>query len=212
MLLAGLLARATAPERQFLVRLLAGELRQGALDGVMTDAIARAAGVPAAAVRRAYQLSGSLPAAATAALGRTGPAAADRAEAAAAALAAVTLQVGRPVGPMLAASAPTVAAALERISPAAVDWKIDGIRVQLHRHGSHVRVFSRTLDDITARVPEIAAAALDAARRHGRAGRRGRRAAAGRAAAPIPGHLGQGGQPAAIRQPAPAAQRRRSCR
>src|SRR5580704_8346939 len=85
-LLAGLLARATAPERQFLVRLLAGELRQGALDGVMTDAIARAAGVPAPDVRRAYQLSGSLAAAATAALGTTG----------AAALAAVTLQVGRP--------------------------------------------------------------------------------------------------------------------
>jgi DNA ligase-1 len=159
-LLAGLLARATAPERQFLVRLLAGELRQGALDGVMTDAIARAAGVPAAAVRRAYQLSGSLLAAATAALGRTGPAATDRAEAAAAALAAVALQVGRPVGPMLAASAPTVAAALERVSPAAVDWKIDGIRVQLHRSGDTVRVYSRTLDDITARVPEIAAAAL----------------------------------------------------
>ena len=163
-LLAGLLARATAPERQFLVRLLAGELRQGALDGVMTDAIARAAGVPAADVRRAYQLSGSLAAAATAALGTTGAAttgaATDRAQAAAAALAAVTLQVGRPVGPMLAASAPTVAAALERVSPAAVDWKIDGIRVQLHRSGDTVRVYSRTLDDITARVPEIAAAAL----------------------------------------------------
>ena len=130
----------------------------------MTDAIARAAGVPAADVRRAYQLSGSLAAAATAALGTTGAAATgaatDRAQAAAAALAAVTLQVGRPVGPMLAASAPTVAAALERVSPAAVDWKIDGIRVQLHRSGDTVRVYSRTLDDITARVPEIAAAAL----------------------------------------------------
>jgi DNA ligase 1 len=158
-LLAGLLARATAPERQFLVRLLAGELRQGALDGVMTDAIARAAGVPAADVRRAYQLSGSLAAAATAALSGTATAA-DRAPAAAAALAAVTIQVGRPVGPMLAASAPTVAAALERVSPAAVDWKIDGIRVQLHRSGDTVRVYSRTLDDITARVPEIAATAL----------------------------------------------------
>jgi DNA ligase-1 len=166
-LLAGLLARATAPERQFLVRLVAGELRQGALDGVMTDAIARAAGVPVTDVRRAYQLSGSLPAAATTALtavaaGTTtaGPDPADRARAAAAALAAVTLQIGRPVGPMLAASAPTVAAALERVSPAAVEWKIDGIRVQLHRSGDTVRVFSRTLDDITARVPELAAAAL----------------------------------------------------
>jgi DNA ligase 1 len=200
-LLAGLLGRATGPERQFLVRLLAGGLRQGALDGVMTDAIARAAGVQAASVRRAYQLSGSLAVAAAAALSapaetgpgapaetaraETGPGApaetvpgapagaavgapagaavgapAETAAGAEAALAAVTLQVGRPVSPMLAASAPTVAAALDRISPAAVDWKIDGIRVQLHRAGSTVRVFSRTLDDITGRVPEIAAAAL----------------------------------------------------
>jgi DNA ligase-1 len=152
-LLAGLLGRATGPERAFLVRLLAGGLRQGALDGIMTDAIASAASVPVASVRRAYQLSGSLAAAAAAALGTAGP----EAEAA---LAAVTLQVGRPVSPMLAASAPTVAAAMDRISPAAVDWKIDGIRVQLHRTGPTVRVFSRTLDDITGRVPEIAAAAL----------------------------------------------------
>ncbi len=154
-LLAGLLSRATEPERQFLVRLLAGDLRQGALDGVMTDAIARAAAVPAAAVRRAHQLSGSLAATAATALEANGDA-----DAAAAALRAVSLQVGRPVRPMLAASAPTVADALGRISPAAVDWKIDGIRVQVHRSGSQVRVFTRTLDDITARVPEIAAAAL----------------------------------------------------
>jgi DNA ligase-1 len=152
-LLAGLLARATGPERQFLVQLLAGGLRQGALDGVMTEAIARAAGVPAAAVRRAHQFTGSLPATASIALssGDAGQAAQ--------ALDAVTLQVGRPVRPMLAASAPTVAAAMERIPDAAVDWKIDGIRVQLHLQGPQVRVFTRTLDDITDRVPEIAAAA-----------------------------------------------------
>ena len=154
-LLADLLGRATEAERQFLVRLLAGELRQGALDGVMTEAIGRAAGVPAADVRRAHQLSGSLAAAAAAALGTAGDPAA-----AAAALRSVTLEVGRPIRPMLAASAPTVAAALGRISPAAVDWKIDGIRVQVHRAGTEVRVFTRTLDDITARVPEVAAAAL----------------------------------------------------
>jgi DNA ligase-1 len=153
-LLANLLGRATEPERQFLVRLIAGELRQGAQDGVMIDAIARAAGVPGAEVRRAHQLSGSLPAAAAAALGAAGP------EAAAEALRAVGLQVGRPIRPMLAASAPAVAAALERISPAAVEWKVDGIRVQVHRHGSDVRVFTRTLDDITSRVPELVAAAL----------------------------------------------------
>jgi ATP-dependent DNA ligase I len=154
-LLADLLGRATEAERQFLVRLLAGELRQGALDGVMTEAIGRAAGVPAADVRRAHQLSGSLAAAAAAALGTAGDPAA-----AATALRSVTLEVGRPIRPMLAASAPTVAAALGRISPAAVDWKIDGIRVQVHRAGTEVRVFTRTLDDITARVPEVAAAAL----------------------------------------------------
>jgi len=154
-LLGGLLARATAPERQFLVRLLAGDLRQGALDGVMTEAIARAAGTPAAEVRRAHQLSGSLAAAAIAALHPGGDE-----QVAAAALRAVSLQVGRPVRPMLAASAPTVAAAMTRIAPAAVEWKIDGIRIQLHRQGRAVRVFTRTLDDITSRVPELAAAAL----------------------------------------------------
>ena len=153
-LLAGLLSRATEPERKFMVRLLAGDLRQGALDGVMTDAIARAAAVPAADVRRAYQLSGSLADAAAAALSSGGDA-----QAAAAALRAVSLQVGRPIRPMLAASEPTVAAAMDRNSPAAVDWKIDGIRVQVHRRGEQVSVFTRTLDDITARVPEIAAAA-----------------------------------------------------
>jgi DNA ligase-1 len=154
-LLADLLSRATQAEREFLVRLLAGDLRQGALDGVMTDAIARAAAVPAADVRRAHQLSGSLAAAAAAALGAGGDAAAARA-----ALRAVSLQVGRPIRPMLAASEPTVAAALARISPAAVDWKIDGIRVQAHRNGSEVTVFTRTLDDITGRMPEIVAAVL----------------------------------------------------
>jgi DNA ligase 1 len=153
-LLRRLLARATADERHFLTRLLAGELGQGALSGVMTEAVAAAAGVPAAAVRRAHQISGSLALTATAALhGSPGdPAAAE------AALRAVTLQVGRPVRPMLAATAPTVAAALERISPAAVEWKIDGIRIQVHLAGDEVRVFTRTLDDITARVPEIVAA------------------------------------------------------
>jgi len=154
-LLAHLLSRATQAEREFLVRLLAGELRQGALDGVMTDAIARAAGVPGDDVRRAHQLSGSLPAAAAAALGAAG----DQATAVAA-LRAVSPQVGRPIRPMLAASAPTIAAAFDRITPAAVEWKVDGIRVQVHRTVEGARVFSRTLDDITHRVPEIAQAAM----------------------------------------------------
>jgi ATP-dependent DNA ligase I len=153
-LLRALLARATADERQFLVRLLAGELGQGALAGVMTEAIAAAAGVPAAAVRRAYQVGGSLTRAAAAALAQ----AADPASAEAA-LIAMTLQVGQPVRPMLAATAPTVTAALDKISPAAVEWKIDGIRIQVHLASQEVRVFTRTLDDITARVPEIVTAA-----------------------------------------------------
>ena len=150
-LLTGLFARATDQERHFLVRLLAGDLGQGALEGIMTDAVARAAGVPAQEVRRAHQLGGSLPDVARAALGGTG---------ALAALRGFTLQVGRPVRPMLAASAPDVAAALGRVSPAAAEWKIDGIRIQVHRVAGQVAVFTRTLEDITARVPEIADAAL----------------------------------------------------
>jgi DNA ligase-1 len=151
--LAELLGRATADEREFLVRLLGGELGQGALAGVMTEAIASAAGVPAAAVRRANQVGGSLALVATAALTRDDPQQAELA------LGAITLQVGRPLRPMLAASAATIEAAMERISPAAVEWKIDGIRVQIHRSGGDVRVFTRTLDDITTRVPEIVEAA-----------------------------------------------------
>jgi DNA ligase 1 len=154
-LLAGLLGQATAAEREFLIRLLGGDLRQGALAGIMTEAIATAAEVPAAAVRRAYQVGGSLAGAARAALSAPGdPVAAE------AALAAVALQVGQPLRPMLAATAPDIATALEKISPAGVEWKIDGIRIQVHRSGSDVRVFTRTLDDITGRVPEIVAAAL----------------------------------------------------
>ncbi len=150
-LLAGLLHRATADERSFLFRLLAGDLRQGALGGVMTEAVAKAAGVPAAEVRRAHQLGGSLPEVAAAALSAAGPSTA---------LSGFSLQVGRPVRPMLAASAPSMSAALDRISPAAVEWKIDGIRIQVHRQGGEVRVFTRTLEDITARLPEISRLAL----------------------------------------------------
>ena len=154
-LLTGLFARATPREREFLVRLLAGDLGQGALEGVMTDAVARAAGVPTEAVRRAHQLGGSLPEVARAALSTPGSA-----DQALAALRGFTLRVGRPVRPMLAASAPDIAAALDRISPAAAEWKIDGIRIQVHRSGGQVAVFTRTLEDITARVPEIAEAAM----------------------------------------------------
>ncbi len=179
-LLGALFARATPAGQSFLTRLLAGELHQGALEGVMVEAVARAAGVPAGEVRRALLLGGSLPAVAEAALSAVraahGPAAADQAspdesitgeapadaaaQAALAALRAFRLQVGRPLRPMLAASAPTVAAAFGRVSPAAVEWKIDGIRIQVHRQGREVRVFTRTLDDITPRLPEITRAVL----------------------------------------------------
>jgi ATP-dependent DNA ligase I len=152
--LAALFARATEPEREFGVRLLAGDLRQGALEGVMTEAVARAAGVPAEEVRRAHQLGGSLPEVAEAALSTP------QADGALAALRGFTLRVGRPVRPMLAASAPDAAAALAQISPAAAEWKIDGIRIQVHRAAGEVAVFTRTLDDITTRVPEIVEAAL----------------------------------------------------
>ena len=161
-LLAGLFARATQTEREFLVRLLAGELHQGALEGVMTEAVARAAGVPAAEVRRAHLLAGSLPLIAQAALTAAWPAtdAEPDSGAAQAALRAFGLEVGRPLRPMLASSAATVADALARLSPAIVEWKIDGIRIQVHRAGADVAVFTRTLDDITIRVPEITGAVL----------------------------------------------------
>jgi DNA ligase-1 len=142
-----LFGQATADEQHFLARLLSGELRQGALDGVMTDAVAKAAGVPVADVRRAVMLSGSLPRAAHAALGGGSEA-----------LAVFGLQVGRPVKPMLAASEPTIADALARVGgTAAIEWKLDGIRIQAHISEGEVRLFTRTLDDITPRLPEVVA-------------------------------------------------------
>ncbi|HEY2687285.1 MAG TPA: ATP-dependent DNA ligase, partial [Streptosporangiaceae bacterium] len=143
-----LFGRATADEQRFLVGLLSGELRQGALEGVMTEAVARAAEVPVAEVRRAMMLRGSLGMVAAAALSGGSEA-----------LGAFGLEVGRPVRPMLAASAPTLGDALAKIDgPAAVEWKLDGIRIQAHLSGGSVRLFTRTLDDITARLPEVVAA------------------------------------------------------
>ena len=128
---------------------MTGELRQGAQEGVVVEAVARAAGVPRDAVRRALMLSGDLGAMASAAL-------AGGVEA----LRAVGLQVGRPIQPMLAAPGDDVGAALEQTGPAAVEYKLDGARLQVHRRGDDVRVFTRSLDDITARVPEVVEAAL----------------------------------------------------
>lgn len=149
-LLTTLFASATAIEQTFLRRLLGGELRQGALIGVMADAVGRASDVPAAVVRRAAMLGGELPAVAAAAMTGGG-----------AALAQFTLQAGRPVGPMLAQTASDVADALGRLGGTAVfEAKLDGARVQIHRTGDTVAIFTRSLDDVTARLPEVVDATL----------------------------------------------------
>ena len=142
--LTDLFGRATAEEASFLVRLLTGELRQGALAGVMAGAVARASGVPATVVRRAMMLGGRLDVTARIALaeGRVG-------------LEAVGLEVGRPVQPMLAATASSPTAAVDDLGEASVEWKLDGIRIQAHRSGSDVAVFTRNLNDITGRLPEV---------------------------------------------------------
>ncbi|OBJ56502.1 ATP-dependent DNA ligase [Mycobacterium sp. 1423905.2] len=149
-LIGQLFSAATAPEQTFLVRLLSGELRQGALVGIMADAVAKAAQIPAAVVQRAAMLGGDLPAVAAAGL-----------SGGAAALDAFTLQVGQPVGPMLAQTATGVGDALERHGGTTLfEAKLDGARVQIHRAGDEVKVFTRTLDDVTARLPEVVAATL----------------------------------------------------
>jgi DNA ligase-1 len=147
-LLGDLLGRATATEQRFLTSLLIGELRQGALEGVMIDAVAKASGISAPRVRRACMLSGDLGTVARAALvdGETG-------------LDAFALDLFRPLQPMLAQTAENLEEALERFSPAAVEWKLDGARIQLHRRGTDVRIYTRNLADITSRVPEIVEAA-----------------------------------------------------
>jgi DNA ligase-1 len=141
----GLLARATAPEQRLLRGLFTGEVRQGALAGILADAVARAAEVDASLVRRALLLSGDLAVVAAAALNGGH-----------AALLGFTLQIGRPLAPMLAQAAAGVEEALTITgAPAMADVKLDGIRIQVHRSGDDVAVFSRSLDDITARLPEI---------------------------------------------------------
>lgn len=145
--LTGLLAAATEDEQRFLVALLTGELRQGALEGVVLYAVAAAADVPPATVRRAFMLSGRLPeTAATALSGGT------------AALEAVRLQVGRPVRPMLASPGSSLDGALADLgSDVTVEFKLDGARIQVHREGDDVRVWTRTLREITDGVPELVA-------------------------------------------------------
>jgi DNA ligase-1 len=146
-LLAGLFGAATADEQAFLRRLLTGELRQGALEGVMVEALAAAADIPAAEMRRAATLAGGLPQVARAVLpgGR-------------AALQQFSIQLMQPVLPMLAQPAEDVSAALKDLGTALLEWKLDGARVQVHKAGDEIRVFTRNLNDVTARVPEVLAA------------------------------------------------------
>jgi len=142
--LVDLFGRATAPEAMLLGRLLVGELRHGALEALVAEAVAKANGLPVALVRRAAMLAGDL--AAVAELARTGGADA---------LAAIGLTVGRPVLPMLAATATDVEDALSLTGEASVEWKLDGARVQAHRRGDVVRLWTRNLNEITDRLPGI---------------------------------------------------------
>lgn len=139
-----LTARATEREQGFISRVLLGEMRTGALEGVVTDAIARAARRPGEVVRRAAMLSGDL--GETARLALTGTVAE---------LEGVGLMVGRPVLPMLAATAATPSAAIEAVGEASVEYKLDGARIQVHRAADDVRVFTRNLADVTHRLPEV---------------------------------------------------------
>jgi ATP-dependent DNA ligase I len=148
-LLGALLGRATAAEGDFVKRLFTGELRQGALAGVMADAVAKAAGVPADVTRRALMLSGDLTRTAGIAMaeGEEG-------------LRSVGFEIFRPILPMLASTAETVAEALSGFDRASVEWKLDGIRIQIHRRGGEVRIYTRNLNEITQALPGIVDAVL----------------------------------------------------
>ena len=143
-LLKELFGRATAEEQDFLTRLIFGELRQGALEGVLIDAVARASDVAAPAVRRAAMMTGDL-----------GLVAREALASGTAGLAPFSIAVMRPVDPMLAETADSVDAALARLGRAAFEWKLDGARIQVHKRDGEVRVFSRNLREVTAAAPEV---------------------------------------------------------
>jgi DNA ligase-1 len=149
-LLEALLSRATAEEGDFVKRLFTGGLRQGALAGVMTDAVAKAAGVPGELTRRALMLSGDLAQTAELAMtsGEDG-------------LRGVGFELFRPVLPMLASTAESAGEAVGGFERASVEWKLDGIRIQVHRRGDEVHIYTRNLNEITGSLPGIA----DAVRR-----------------------------------------------
>jgi DNA ligase-1 len=149
-MLRALLARCTEPEQRFLMALATGEVRQGALEGVLTEAVARAAALPAEKVRRAVMLAGDL--------GRAAAVLLTQGEAG---LARYRVELFRAVQPMLADSAPDVAGALAQLGRAALEYKLDGARVQVHKSGDDVAVYSRSANVVTAAVPEV----VDAVRR-----------------------------------------------
>jgi len=136
--------RATAEEQEFLGRLVLGELRQGALEGIVLEAIARAGRIPPEQVRRAFMTTGDLPTVARAALTEG-----------AAGLSQFAIQLFRPILPMLAETAQDVGDALSRLGTAALEYKLDGARVQVHKAGDEVRIYSRRLNEVTAAVPEV---------------------------------------------------------
>jgi DNA ligase-1 len=143
--LKALFRQATAEEQDFLLRLIVGELRQGALEGVMLDAVAAAASLPAAEVRRAATFAGGLAPVARAALHGPG-------------LSGFSIRPLQPVLPMLAQPAEDLPDALRQLGRALLEWKLDGARIQVHKAGGEVRVFTRSLNDVTVRVPEAVSA------------------------------------------------------
>jgi DNA ligase 1 len=136
-LLSELLSRATVEEQDFLVRLLTGELRQGALEGIMVEAVAKARGLSGDDVRRAVMLAGDIGAVAKGDLS------------------SFKIELFRPLKPMLAKTAGSVEEVLAELGPASFEYKLDGIRIQVHKRGSEVRVYSRTLNDITAELATV---------------------------------------------------------
>ncbi len=145
-ILVALFGRSTRAEADFLGRLFVGEMRTGALAGVVADAVAGASGVGLAAVRRAAMLAGDLGVVARLALTEGADA-----------VAAVGLEPLRAVQPMLASTSASVAAALDELGEASVEWKLDGARIQAHRAGDEVRIYTRNLNDVTARLPDVVA-------------------------------------------------------
>lgn len=143
-LLNGLFMRATEDEQYFLVRLLGGELRQGALEGIMLDAIAKASGLPGDRVRRAAMMAGGVASIARAVF-----------EHGEAGLSQFDIQLFRPVQPMLAGTAEDVADALDELGEAALEYKFDGARVQVHKSGDRIEIYTRQLNDVSAAIPEV---------------------------------------------------------